>query len=194
MFNSTQNFSDNRKKNSLKKFVFNQGFVATAEFRCTPNETYQDDCNTCKCNESGSNGVCTQRACYHGPMYEDTVTTQSTTDDDTISSTEVASHTNQVCTPNEIKMEVREQAKIVVDFNYGSESMFIFFRIAIDVNAPTMELDGFVRENCVRNLRNVSRLILPLMRLASVAYRMKYSRTIAIHARVMLLDNWPGVL
>lgn len=45
--------------------------------RCTQGHTYTEDCNTCTCTDSGVY-ACTQRACYYGSHFPDTVTGAST--------------------------------------------------------------------------------------------------------------------
>jgi hypothetical protein len=44
--------------------------------KCEPGHQYQQDCNTCTCSETGRY-FCTRRACYHGPIFPDTITTSS---------------------------------------------------------------------------------------------------------------------
>lgn len=47
--------------------------------------------------------ACTERACYDGPQFADTVTTEATEEH-----TEISETNGQVCTPNETKMQVSE--------------------------------------------------------------------------------------
>lgn len=41
---------------------------------CSLGQSYEEDCNTCSCTDTGK-FVCTRRACYHGPLFPDTVDT-----------------------------------------------------------------------------------------------------------------------
>ncbi|XP_017770408.1 PREDICTED: serine protease inhibitor I/II-like [Nicrophorus vespilloides] len=33
------------------------------QIKCTPRETFKQECNTCICNERGDNAICTLKAC-----------------------------------------------------------------------------------------------------------------------------------
>ena len=59
--------------------LYNEGIVALADhnrrkrgFSCIPSETYKDDCNTCVCNDDGTNAACTEIQCFHNkaPIVE----------------------------------------------------------------------------------------------------------------------------
>jgi hypothetical protein len=49
----------------------NRRDVTTEAPKCKQGDSYQEDCNTCTCNEVGL-FVCTRRACYDGPQFPDT--------------------------------------------------------------------------------------------------------------------------
>lgn len=44
---------------------------------CDKGQTYYDGCNHCNCVDNKFY-VCTERACYHGPLFPDTVTVKET--------------------------------------------------------------------------------------------------------------------
>lgn len=111
-----------------------QGCIAASDdFQCTPNETFKQDCNTCVCSSDGKVAACTAMGCLPNlptvhtkeeapttananeePATESTSEASSTESTSEASSTESAvtesEHmlsNNHVCTPNDIKMEVR---------------------------------------------------------------------------------------
>ncbi|CRK97515.1 CLUMA_CG010904, isoform A [Clunio marinus] len=100
------------------------GPASTDNFSCTPNETYKNDCNTCICSSDGKTAACTIMACL-SPDQDNLIsgnspTTSPSVDDASVSTTnepdeiiksssenavENFEDNNQVCTPNDIKMQ-----------------------------------------------------------------------------------------
>ncbi|KAG5679586.1 hypothetical protein PVAND_009146 [Polypedilum vanderplanki] len=81
----------------LLTFLFFNVIAIGHSFNCTPKAKFQKDCNTCICNDLGNNAVCTLMACPD--LLITTTEEPSITEQSTING-------NQVCTPNEIKMQV----------------------------------------------------------------------------------------
>lgn len=96
-----------------------QGCEASDEFKCAPNETYKQDCNTCVCSGDGKTAICSQIAC---PLLDLTTTEPPL---------EQVESNNHVCTPNDVKMEV--WMTIFIRFSINSKALYhLFSRIAID--------------------------------------------------------------
>jgi Pacifastin inhibitor (LCMII) len=101
-----------------------QGWSGATEFSCTPNETYKQDCNTCVCSSDGKAAACQQIACPPDASESTTTVESATTADDSATTLDEGTTTldegttteaileinNHVCTPNEIKLEVRLEA------------------------------------------------------------------------------------
>jgi len=95
------------------------GWSATIDYKCTPNETYQEECNTCICSSDGKSAACTLAGCLNLSTDLPIVSTSSiqlssagTTDishqENQTSTTEgnmVLENNNHVCTPNDVKMQ-----------------------------------------------------------------------------------------
>ena len=103
----------------LFTYFVDQGWSNASDYNCTPNETFQDNCNTCICSNDGKSAACTLMRCP-GPQELPEVSTSNvqlspaTTDisppESQISTTEGSlehiENNNHVCTPNDVKMQV----------------------------------------------------------------------------------------
>uniref|UniRef100_A0A182IVT8 Uncharacterized protein n=1 Tax=Anopheles atroparvus TaxID=41427 RepID=A0A182IVT8_ANOAO len=84
---------------------------ALCEEKCVPGTTFMEDCNRCRCSSDGQK-ACTRKMCPPNELSDDAqVRTEQVQNGDSLSSTdekdEVHLQTNgQVCTPNEIKMQL----------------------------------------------------------------------------------------
>lgn len=103
-----------------------QGCIAASDdFQCTPNETFKQDCNTCVCSSDGKAAACTAMGCLpnlptvHEKEEEPTTananeeqatessTSEASTTESAVTESEHMLNNNHVCTPNDIRMEVR---------------------------------------------------------------------------------------
>lgn len=94
-------------------FLVDQGWSNALDLKCTPNETYKDDCNTCICSSDGRTAACTLVRCVALPEVSTVgseTTTEQTHHENQPSTTEAAlehiENNNHVCTPNDIKIQV----------------------------------------------------------------------------------------
>lgn len=105
--------------------IFDQGWGNAIDYKCTPNETFQDDCNTCICGSDGKSAACTLISCLKHSTESDLPEVSTSTSDIQLSpGTTETSHSenqtkpiegnvehiennnNHVCTPNDVKMQV----------------------------------------------------------------------------------------
>ncbi|XP_058117909.1 kielin/chordin-like protein [Anopheles ziemanni] len=83
---------------------------ALCEEKCVPGTTFMEDCNKCRCSNTGQK-ACTRKMCPPNELSDDAqVRTEPVPNGESLSSAdekdEVHLQTNgQVCTPNEIKMQ-----------------------------------------------------------------------------------------
>jgi hypothetical protein len=76
-------------------------FCLSAQKVCEPGSTSKQDCNTCKCSVDGTRLACTRRFCLpHEITPKHKRETVKEDEEQTVP------NGNQVCVPNEIKMEV----------------------------------------------------------------------------------------
>jgi len=82
------------------------------DYKCTPNETFQDACNTCKCSSDGLTAACTLASCVDSSTElpeVSTVTTEAAQAENQTKTTEATlehiENNNHVCTPNDVKMQ-----------------------------------------------------------------------------------------
>lgn len=66
---------------------------------------FQLNCNTCTCSDDGKNTICTQKECISSPTTQTTKATEDVFEHNSNSDAVVNTNGNQVCTPNEIKMQ-----------------------------------------------------------------------------------------
>lgn len=93
-----------RRFHSQKIFFHVTQGLSHAEFSCVPNESYQDECNTCLCSGDGKSAACTLMACISEPTPE--ATTELAVNATTEEALEHVENSHQVCTPNDVKMQV----------------------------------------------------------------------------------------
>lgn len=101
-------------------FFCHQGWSTASDFECTPNETFQQDCNKCICSSDGKTAACTLMLCI---AHDKDIPEVSTSDVQLLPASTEASlpqnqtavtegtsehieNNNHVCNPNDVKMQV----------------------------------------------------------------------------------------
>jgi len=83
------------------------------DYKCTPNEIFQMECNTCKCSSDGQSASCTDKLCVDSSTVLSkvlSVTTEAAALGENLTTTvetilEHIENNNHVCTPNDVKMQ-----------------------------------------------------------------------------------------